>query len=543
MQFGGVISGMGVSKDIQHTATTSATDEAAPFMAHYPPDDGSLTYTYLRQARKSHNHDKDELTIEYADMAIEEAQKTGAILYEIWAHCMKATAQAAIGLRTEGLESAEEALQLAQAQHDKTLEARALFAAAFIALETNDLAQAETLLEQSLTCAEESQSDFDIFWALNNLTHIRGETAQKYAKSGPEAAFQDALHAMKDIAGRALDAAQRTEFWLHRGYALLNSADAHVLSGDQHTARLLVAEYAAIGRTNSNTRLMAYANLDEARLLKLEGRIKDAIAHLEIPDHFEKLCFTDEFKLRTHDALADLYAQLGDHKTAFDHLNAARKVERDVWTSQSERHINVLTARLGAAAAIAEAQRLQLETEALSRSNQELQANQEELRRAAMLDALTGLGNRRAAESAFDTYWDTANESGRPFQVAYVDLDHFKMINDKFGHEIGDKVLGQIGQILQTGLRPSDHAFRYGGEEFVIILSHARMTAGRQACERLRDDIKTFDWPSIHPDLQVTASFGLARWMGSTDVAGLLSRADAALYAAKSAGRDRVVMS
>lgn len=518
-------------------------DQPKPHMVYYPPDDGSRTYQYLLQSRKSHDNDNGEQTIEFAELAIAEAQKTGAVLYEIWALCMKATSQACIGLRTEGLESAQEALQLAVAHQDKALEARAIFAAAFVALESNDISQAETLLEKSLVCAEEAKSEFDLFWALNNLTHIHGETAQKYASSGPDDAFQKALQTMQDTAARALDTSQRTGFWTHRGYALLNSANAHILSGEHETAHRLIAEYAALARANDSIRLMSYANLDEARLLALEGEVYAAIAQLEDPEHFEKLCVTDEFKLRTHEALADLYAQLEDHKTAFDHLKAARAVERHVWESQSKRHINVLTARLGAADAKAEAQRLQLEAEALSRSNKKLRAKQEKLRNAAMLDSLTGLGNRRAADSAFDTYLGAACNSGRPFQVAYVDLDHFKSINDRFGHKVGDLVLSEVGQILQNGLRPSDHAFRYGGEEFVIILGHTRMTAGREACERLRNDIKNFSWSSIHPDLNVTASFGLARWMGSTDVAGLLSRADAALYTAKAAGRDRVVLS
>jgi diguanylate cyclase (GGDEF)-like protein len=124
--------------------------------------------------------------------------------------------------------------------------------------------------------------------------------------------------------------------------------------------------------------------------------------------------------------------------------------------------------------------------------------------------------------------------------LALLDVDHFKRINDGYSHVVGDAVLRTIAQVLQKELRASDVAARYGGEEFVLILPHTALDGARIAAEKVRVAIATSQWSHLTPGRGVTASMGLAEWKPGETSTELVRRADQALYAAKTSGRNRV---
>jgi diguanylate cyclase (GGDEF)-like protein len=172
---------------------------------------------------------------------------------------------------------------------------------------------------------------------------------------------------------------------------------------------------------------------------------------------------------------------------------------------------------------------------------EQVRAEREVLRRVAGEDALTGLANRRALDEAVPRLLARARELGSPLCVALIDLDHFKAINDRLSHAVGDAVLRHVGELLRGACRERDLAARYGGEEFAVLLADTDAVAARQVCERLRLAIEQADWAALSPDLRVTASIGVAPLADAPDTAGALAPADAALYAAKRAGRNRVM--
>jgi diguanylate cyclase (GGDEF)-like protein len=157
----------------------------------------------------------------------------------------------------------------------------------------------------------------------------------------------------------------------------------------------------------------------------------------------------------------------------------------------------------------------------------------------ALTDALTGLPNQRASH---DTILRTTAHAARalnPLAVALLDLDHFKQINDLYGHEKGDEVLAAVGATLTASLRASDFAGRYGGEEFLLLLPDTGIGEAITIAERLRTALSALTIPGV--DQPITASFGIAVLPDhATDAATLLRKADAALYTAKAAGRDRI---
>jgi diguanylate cyclase (GGDEF)-like protein len=152
----------------------------------------------------------------------------------------------------------------------------------------------------------------------------------------------------------------------------------------------------------------------------------------------------------------------------------------------------------------------------------------------ARTDSLTGLYNRRSIEAAAHHLV----REGTPFVVAFADLDHFKLLNDKHGHETGDRVLRLFARILRDSVRPTDIPARYGGEEFVVVLPDCSVTDAVTVAERLRGRLRdAIDSGSVPP---FTVSVGIARSGPDNGLTETVGRADEALLAAKAAGRDRV---
>jgi diguanylate cyclase (GGDEF)-like protein len=157
-----------------------------------------------------------------------------------------------------------------------------------------------------------------------------------------------------------------------------------------------------------------------------------------------------------------------------------------------------------------------------------------DVRLQAMTDELTGLSNRRALDLAIAQ----ALQAGRPFAVAMVDVDHFKRINDDFGHSAGDAVLAEFANRLRAAVGPQDLPFRYGGEEFSVLLPELDLTGAMVVAEHVRQQVARPASPDgLHP---VTASLGIAAWEPGDTADTLLRRADQGLYQAKSLGRNRV---
>lgn len=157
----------------------------------------------------------------------------------------------------------------------------------------------------------------------------------------------------------------------------------------------------------------------------------------------------------------------------------------------------------------------------------------------ARVDELTGLGNRRELEQRWPPLAQRLQAGQLPLALAMVDLDHFKQVNDRFGHAVGDAVLVTLARLLRENTRGDDLVIRTGGEEFLILLPEAGPERALEICERLCRRVSRYGWQALAPGLQVRLSVGLAS-APPYDLRVLSERADAALYAAKRGGRDRV---
>lgn len=178
-----------------------------------------------------------------------------------------------------------------------------------------------------------------------------------------------------------------------------------------------------------------------------------------------------------------------------------------------------------------------LEQQVAERTAELLSANAD-LQRLAKTDPLTRVGNRQAANEHLRQEFLLCRRHGRSFAVMYIDIDYFKAVNDRWGHETGDQVLCSVAQLLSRGIRETDFIARYGGEEFVVVLADTRIDGAMAIAEKLRQTIDAQLFPVVQ---HITISVGVAvphAEDGNEEVA--VRRADKALYLAKNSGRNRV---
>ena len=160
-----------------------------------------------------------------------------------------------------------------------------------------------------------------------------------------------------------------------------------------------------------------------------------------------------------------------------------------------------------------------------------------ELEELATLDPLTHILNRRRFLEMLNAEIDRSRRYSRPFSLALFDLDHFKQVNDRFGHNVGDTVLKEVARLVCLNLRQTDIFTRWGGEEFIIVSPETNLDGMKTLADKLRRAIENHQ-PSNAPG--VTASFGVTQYTDREDVEKLINRADEALYHAKDSGRNRV---
>jgi diguanylate cyclase (GGDEF)-like protein len=300
-------------------------------------------------------------------------------------------------------------------------------------------------------------------------------------------------------------------------------------------------------------------------------RTSEAIADLEFAHTHYRKAENRRYLEKIHEERAIAYADAGRMREAYDarveQLANQKALEEDAREEQSARlrvqfesekkeQDNRALARENALrgtalAAAGRVRRWQLAVIALAgiiivalgvfAARQILSARR--LRTLAMVDELTQVANRRAIMQLAEDRVSDARSGGPGFAVLALDIDHFKQINDSFGHDAGDRVLRRVADACRLALRPGDHVGRTGGEEFVVILPGAPEEAAREVAERLRAAVAASDLHDVSPGLMVTVSIGAAVW-GKADrsVSELLGRADASLYEVKRSGRNSVML-
>jgi len=173
-------------------------------------------------------------------------------------------------------------------------------------------------------------------------------------------------------------------------------------------------------------------------------------------------------------------------------------------------------------------------------SRAELEKSLAIIKEMSIRDDLTGVYNRRHLMELLEHEYHRISRGGAHFSVAMLDIDHFKSVNDTYGHLTGDEVLKAASDVIRKSLRSADFCGRYGGEEFLLVMTQTNINGALLCAERIRSTIEQSRFPSLGPNFKVTVSLGVTEFTGKEDIPTMIARADKALYHAKESGRNRV---
>ncbi|HEX2202826.1 MAG TPA: diguanylate cyclase, partial [Longimicrobium sp.] len=352
----------------------------------------------------------------------------------------------------------------------------------------------------------------------------------------------------------ALELARRTGERYTEADALRNLGEVRRKQGDHARAMEHLAEALEVCRGAGLRQVEADARIALGRTLASAGDIEGGLAQLDRALEGAREIQARVHVYEAHRALSELHERRGDLGEALRHFKAFHEAEDEVFSADAEKRIQGLLVQAEMERSQREAELLRVKNDELTAANRALREADEEkarllaqlrrqaeaLERLAREDALTGLSNRRHVDERLALEWERARRFGRDLTVVMADLDHFKEVNDRFSHAAGDAVLRALGRLLRERTRGIDVVGRYGGEEFVLLLVETPPEKAERFCEKLRAAVEAHDWDAVHPGVRVTMSLGLSGDLSVESPEALLAAADAKLYEAKRAGRNRV---
>jgi diguanylate cyclase (GGDEF)-like protein len=376
--------------------------------------------------------------------------------------------------------------------------------------------------------------------------------------AGIEAEFWHQAHATSST-GAPAGKPQAAEAYMIRALALANEARQLALAaGDSWSERLalcnLAEYYLCLGQ-----RADASAVLESWDGLRGGGGTRSRIYYLFARGKLQLAEEAVETAIDTFRDCATLAAEAGDLEIGVPccrHLadalalcgrfEEALQWQREFHARYVRKSTDTSLIRSRVAAIQYETRQLQarVETErsradGLEEMNRALAQEAVLLMNASMEDVLTGLPNRRGLERAL---LEISAKGCHGYAFAMMDIDHFKRVNDTFSHALGDEVLRQVALLLRITTRDTDLLFRYGGEEFVLVMESTDILLAAKICRRISQAVRSWSWSQIHPKLHITMSIGVALSEEAPTPMAVMAVADQRLYQAKNAGRDRIVM-
>jgi diguanylate cyclase (GGDEF)-like protein len=476
------------------------------------------------------------------------------------------------GEYAEALGCHERALARQRASGDRAGEAFSLNGLGNVAYQLGDYGQALDHYLASLNVAQEAGDRLGVGFAHNNIGNIHGQLGDSSralehlllamkAKEGvdPHGAAIAVLNIATAYAEMGDD--ERAEAYLELAAERLRESGGRVAEaaclrdlgrirerrGEAEAARELYRRSLAISLEVGAPACEAESRIRLGSLLVRGGEAAAAEAELRAALEIASARGLRPQVYAAHESLAAAREAAGDPSGALAHHRAFHAAWREVFNAETSARIKSVMLR-------AEVERSRGEAEILRQKNEELTAAHDEktvllerlreqaaeLERQTREDALTGVSNRRHLDEVLASEWERALRFGRALSLALIDADHFKEVNDRFSHAVGDEVLRVLGRILRESTRGVDLVARYGGEEFCLLLVETPRRAALRLCETLRARVAEHDWGALAPGLSLTVSIGVAGHLEAREPAALLAAADLRMYSAKRDGRNRV---
>lgn len=497
---------------------------------------------------------------------------------------------------TMAFDMLDQARDMLEGCGDVTVAARTLISSGATLINEGNLDAAQRMLQRSLSLLEQTPHVHQQIWALEHLgevhlkkkdyplaLHYFMQVLNLAEVSGSKKYiyqvhywFSQLYEATGDM-GKALE---RYKLFDHVKEEVLSQVNAHKLRSTVIQFDLERAERdKEIHKRNNHVIMQAYEDLDKAKHAA-EDALAARTAILEsIADGFISL--TERLMFRYLNPVAVAYfnkkasqllgrnlwqemPELAEHKRTFEqvlHDKRAQQFELKIaqgnwlevrlfpadsgvsmyFTDITERKKGEVDREHYVKLVQIEHQRAEERLKEAERLQLELDRKNRELVRLSVQDGLTKLYNRRYLDDFLANEFTSVKRYGQPLAVLLCDIDHFKQINDTFSHAVGDDVLRYIAKIFQQHTRETDLVARYGGEEFVIVFTNTSLEQACRAAEKIREQVQTYAWHDIHPDLCVTLSGGVCADTSLETYEQMLSVADEYLYRAKENGRNQIL--
>jgi diguanylate cyclase (GGDEF)-like protein len=452
-----------------------------------------------------------------------------------------------LGMHSEALRHASAAVEGAVALGDELLLCWALNRSAAAYEGLGDFDKALRFIERAVDAAVRSGNEDALFGALNNQGNVLSSQADARLAAGDAAGAQASRRAVAQTYESALAVAERLADRGPLTLCLVNVAPEFAKAGRFDDAERAQARAHGLIMQEGHAWLTPMLLETRAAITRLRGD-DDAFIEQTLAlyrDHPETM------RESGHEGAAQLYQALkrrGRFEEALHWCEEMVRVERENLRQRADAQSRLLMEQLDVEQAQREAQSARAalraeigRTAQLDSERRVLVAQAAALDIAAHVDVLTGLPNRRYIDGKLALLMQSQRRADDSLSVALVDVDHFKNVNDRFGHPAGDEVLRTLARLFGARLRGHDVAARQGGEEFLLVLSGAPPPTAQDVCERLREAVQAYAWATIAPGLAVTISIGVSGVGHGDSVASLMQRVDGALYRAKNEGRNRVV--
>ena len=438
-----------------------------------------------------------------------------------------------VGAHDAALDAANELVRLTAGARDDGAGLDASFCLAICFERMGDAWQALRLLGQALHDHGTTAPDGALLRATNGLCAVSIGLMHRLRGLGTDSELQDLMNRARAAGEQARSLLTRCPDPGYEVAILANLGEVMLHQGEVRAAEPLLRQAAQLARERG---LLAHGWRIQASLgdwLLACGAHEEALLAMQtlIADMGDVA--PQHVVIRVHHVVYQACRALGHHEQALAHFEIVERTERRRATAQLRAQSQLFVTRT-------ESQQAHLQAELARLEAQTQRERAAEFAESAERDPLTGLGNRRHLARRCAELLPAAEREGLPLGVALLDIDHFKLINDRHGHAAGDRVLVTMAQLLRDNTRNRDVLVRHGGEEFVLVMPGMSLHGAAEVCERLRACVAAHRWndPAFNGQ-GISVSIGLAAAPGY-DVDHLLQRADQALYRAKGGGRNRV---
>lgn len=417
------------------------------------------------------------------------------------------------------------ALRFSRVSGDKEMEARVLITLSIAYSENGDLEASAQTLRKAIEFLEGSPHPRDYCIAVNNLAMtFKGQKM-----------YDDALTAAAQSAAIARQMNQPSLL----ATTLDTTSQIYLACQEFDLAETYLNEALSIHRGFGNDIAEITLNLARVKIGQHQPEEAKRILLESMPSVEARS--VNRFLFQYHELLAEIFESQGDFRAAIEHIKQFHQIKSMVFNEQTQRQIGSLTVLHQEESARMDARIFSLKNKALQQEVIERRKAVAEMNVLATTDPLTGLMNRRH----FMTLAGYALEHGQlnhlPASVLMIDIDHFKQVNDRYGHLTGDRVLAQVCSNIQIGLRSGDLPCRYGGEEFVVLLPNTHLEGAQKVAQRLLKIMAETEIWVEGQSIRVSISVGVAPTEAEDcRLEEVLERADQALYLAKHAGRGSV---